>query len=296
MDNDNELNNLKQAEQVRKALEVIVEHLECQDNKIHLLKEYVIAFGYNTAAFLSYLLNKHTYYSRHNQLAEHKTQGPGWFYFTIEACTDQLYLSRDEQDYCIKKLKSAGIIEVVTMGMPPKRYFRLNVVKIAKILVDNSISANMRKNHKLNCGNSSIRTEEKPQLCHIDNIYNNKLKREDIAPPSGSAKKPSSSSPEKKIKKAKHVEVTQDEHQKLVEKFGPELTKQGYEELSEWKQSADPKQVKKHASDYYRLRKWVIPDLVANSSKNSNVAKHRQGSKLVTPGDAEPDTFRRKRL
>ncbi len=103
---------------------------------------------------------------------------------------------------------------------------------------------------------------------------------------------------EDKIEVEKGVNVTKSEHEKLVIKYGLDLVKEGYKDLSEWKLSASPTQVRKHASDYYRLRKWVLPSLKEEVIKESQlrIAKHRRGSHLVTPGDYDEDNFRRERI
>jgi len=111
--------------------------------------------------------------------------------------------------------------------------------------------------------------------------------------------------PVEKYKPHKNIEVTAKEHQKLVEKHGIEIVNECYEYLSDWKQSANPKMVAKHSSDYLRLRTWVATtvldqrqknDRIKQQSNHKNIAPHRQGSKLVTPGDAEYDGSRIKRL
>lgn len=123
------------------------------------------------------------------------------------------------------------------------------------------------------------------------------------APPNGDAKENSSASQsqERKIQKAPNVFVTDSEHQKLVAKHGESLTQEGYEDLSEWKKSATPSQVKKHTSDYYRLRKWVLPAILEGNAKadklqQGKIATHRKGSKLTTAGDLDEDTFKRRRI
>jgi hypothetical protein len=196
------------------------------------------------------------------------------------------------------------------MGSPPKRYFRLNLCKIANIFLDKKIEGNMRVSLKLKCGKPTIRSAENTQLLHIYNKSKDMKedkKEEYIAPPFGDAKKISSSSfssssphssEQEKLVRQPQVEVTNDEHKKLIEKFGEDFVKEGYIELSDWKNSASPHQVKKHKSDYYRLRKWVIPGLIDQNSKlnESKIAKHRRGSPLVTPGDYDEDNFRRVRI
>lgn len=296
---DADINNFDQHISLEDADAVIAEQLSQQDSKYFLLEHLVIAFGFNIAGFLGYLINKHYYYKRTKQLVSHKTKGDGWFYFTIENASDELHLSRHEQDNCIKKLKDSGLIEVVTMGVPAKRYFRLCLVKIAKIFVDPDVCSSLRKSGKLACRKAATPDAEKRQTGHIYNKIEDKKENKDSAPPNGDAKKLSSSnSPmDKKTERSPGVFVTEPEHVKLISKFGEVMTTQGYEELSEWKASATPAQVNKHKSDYFRLRKWVIPQLIADANKFiPNVAKHRQGSKLATPGDRDEDNFRRRRL
>lgn len=93
---------------------------------------------------------------------------------------------------------------------------------------------------------------------------NIKKEQEEYAPPKGDAKKPDLLI---KIKRAENVETSEKEHEKLIEKFGEKLVLEGYQDLSDWKESAQPSQVKKHKSDYYRLRKWVVPDIVQKTKQ-----------------------------
>lgn len=306
---DNNTQDFSQVKTLDQANAVITEVLAEQQNKYFLLEHLVIAFGYNCAAFLGYLINKHYYYLRTGQM--HDASGGNWFYVTIDSAEEQLHLSRDEQDNCIKKLKAENLVEVKAFGSPPRRHFRLNVLEIAKILVSPNVVTKLRKNLKLNCGNPTNQNAGNPQIL----IYNKKEEirdsKESIAPSKDDAKKPAASFPlpdlpdkkpdRPKNERAPGVFVSDEENLKLLNSFGDEATKMGYEDLSEWKKSASPSQVKKHASDYYRLRKWVIPGIVDQMRKGSyrndhRIAKHRQGSKLVTPGDYDEDNFRRERI
>lgn len=72
----------------------------------------------------------------------------------------------------------------------------------------------------------------------------------------------------RKSNKFSHVETSDEEHEKLLKKFGEKLVKEGYEDLLEWKTSKaqiSPKDLMKH-TDYRRLRKWVIPELLKKQS------------------------------
>lgn len=98
------------------------------------------------------------------------------------------------------------------------------------------------------------------------------------------------------LNRAKDVFTTEEEHQKLIDKFGEEITLKCYAYLSEWKESADPATVKKHGSDYLRITRWVASavrerdlrerELAKRVDKLDNPKKYsRQYSKLHLPQD-----------
>lgn len=139
--------------------------------------------------------------------------------------------------------------------------------RVLKAINPREVESRIPEVHKsapLKCRKMHLSDAEK---CGASYIYNKVDNKEDIYTPSKDVVNENFSLPEseKKIIRSKDVSTTDKEHKKLVEKFGEPLTVEGYQELAEWKQSATPAQVKKHKSDYYRLRKWVIPDLVAKS-------------------------------
>jgi|GEM_PF-3620406 len=86
-----------------------------------------------------------------------------------------------------------------------------------------------------------------------------------------------------KIARFFNVHTTQQEHEKLIKKYGQKLVEQAYENLSEWKKSAKPSQVNKHSSDFYRMNKWVCPD-IQNQNPKAYGAYKRSG-KLVIEAD-----------
>ena len=54
-----------------------------------------------------------------------------------------------------------------------------------------------------------------------------------------------------------NVELTNEEHKKLVDELGDVMVAACLDELAEWK-ITNPSQAKKHKNDYLRIRKWVI--------------------------------------
>ena len=256
-------------------------------------------------------------YEQHiDKLVSHDRYGDGWFYATIDNVEFQTGLTRREQDSAIDKLKRLGCIEIAVFDSPPKRFIRVNDEKINEYLgikiellncQNVQISKqDLRKDLKSTQKNTTDMTKTpnridknaKSGLLNIIQEHKRDNIREIHAPTELDACVPVSSLSQNLPPKAKtpttkphaNVEVTVDEHAKLVEKFGEDLVKEGYADLSEWKDSASPSVVAKHKSDYRRLRKWVIPALVkegldALKQKQANIAPHRRGSKMVTSGD-----------
>jgi hypothetical protein len=246
--------------------------------------------------------------------------GTDLFYATIDYLHERTGLTRREQDTALEKLKSLGFLNVKVFGIPPRRYFSLNTDKILEFFNLKKINTICTK-RQIDLPKEPKKTSKKDyNLAEMTNCPGGNDKSVSIytyepeeelkeihAPPNGVASASNckhsfkEKSPEKKgiLRPKPNVSIAQDEHDKLVEKFGVDLVKEGYEDLSEWKDSADPKTVAKHKSDYRRLRKWVIPNLIEDKQKAERVAQqkiapHRRGSKLVTPGDyeCEPKKFK----
>ena len=57
---------------------------------------------------------------------------PGWVYKTIMGCYLETGLTRSQQDRAIKILIRMGILEKRRMGLPPKRYFKINLERLLK--------------------------------------------------------------------------------------------------------------------------------------------------------------------
>lgn len=304
---------------------VVVSKIFHQNTNSNYTK-YNNSFGHIVGVTCAVMMSKlaQMYEAYINELVSHDKYGDRWFYATIDNIEYQTCLTRREQETAIQKLKSMGIIEVAVFGTPAKRFFRINEDKLNEYLgikIELLDCRNVQtSNHKYK--NKAEKPRKEPEinqkeitrLAETPNCFGGngshglintiqEHKRENIrentyAPSGDSANEPASFSsanqPTKEmpvlVEGAPNVKVTRPEHDKLVEKFGVDLVMEGYDDLSEWKKSANPKQVAKHASDYYRLRKWVIPDLLkrqadAERIKQQAIAPHRRGSKMVTSGD-----------
>lgn len=81
------------------------------------------------------------------------------------------------------------------------------------------------------------------------------------------------------------VGISDEHHQELTNKHGLENTKKFYIYLADWKASkaqVSPKDVKKH-SDYYRIKKWVIKEVLENQT--STTGSYKRTGKLAIESD-----------
>ncbi len=84
----------------------------------------------NAAIFLSEIASRYRYHRDRGELLNDLKYGEGWFYLTQETVEERTYLSRKNQDTAFKILESLNLIEKKTLGLPAKRYFRLNKKEI----------------------------------------------------------------------------------------------------------------------------------------------------------------------
>jgi len=291
--------------------------------KFFLWEVFVKELGYNAAAFLGYLINKYFYYLGQGKLASHKKYGAGWFYFTIDKAKEEIYLSRDEQDVCIKKLKSQGLIEQKLFSNPARRFFRLNLEKIAQILsISEKFAENpqtespssLRESRKLVCGkptnrslyNNTYSTNNREQNTHTPTPLTKPKDPEEKVRDSACAESVSvQKSPPTQISKTKTVLPTKDYGPdglvKMTEKQYEDLLKHmSAEERARWIDDVsneigaqgEAKFNKKYSSHYHVILKWKRYREVKTGGKDqSKIAPHRRGSKYVTPGDYQDDDF-----
>ena len=67
-----------------------------------------------------------------------KGRDKDWIYKTIKEIKEETALSRNEQDGAIKRLKQLKVIEVKLKGVPAKRHFKLNLLKISNLVCGSS--------------------------------------------------------------------------------------------------------------------------------------------------------------
>src|SRR5690606_14212855 len=93
----------------------------------------------NAAILLSELINRHRYHAENEELVDCPKNGAGWFYYTVEKCEERTCLSKDEQRFAFKILERNGFFEMVRIGIPGKRHFRLNTPAIISFITSNKV-------------------------------------------------------------------------------------------------------------------------------------------------------------
>ncbi len=129
---------------------------------------------------------------------------------------------------------------------------------------------------------------ESSSYTHIDH----KEEPSTDAPPSAAPKRKSSSQKVAQtvvlVERVPLVNLSDEQHASLLQKHGAATLQSAYLALSDWKQSkaaSDPHAVNKH-TDYYRLIKWVIPDLVkGNSPGGYGGSRYNPRGKLAISAD-----------
>jgi hypothetical protein len=112
-----------------------------------------------------------------------------------------------------------------------------------------------------------------PPLVINDNIVIND--ESNIHAPFSSSKKNQRKPFIQRIERRQFVFTSEEEHSKLLKKYGQILTEKAYDDLNRWKESkseADPKKNDLH-TDYYRIMKWVVKSILEEEKKpkqNSN--------------------------
>lgn len=82
--------------------------------------------------YLMDLLSKHDYHLERNELTTINGVD-GYFYACIDDMQKRTTMCRSTQDSCMKKLNLLGLVSHVVKGVPPKRYFKINIGNILEI-------------------------------------------------------------------------------------------------------------------------------------------------------------------
>ena len=151
------------------------------DSYLVLNKELIKKLGLIPASLLCELCSEYNYYEKVNKL-----EYGIYFYSTQKNITENIGISRHQQDSAIEILEKLNLLQEKRMGMPSKRYFKLNFDKIEEFLKKNAnfnentinsqeIDKNTEKTtknqdcQKLTIKIDPLKNNEKSRLSKIDN-------------------------------------------------------------------------------------------------------------------------------
>ena len=225
-------------------------------------KILIKAVGTDAAIILGELCSEYNYWEQRDELVNKQ-----WFYSTRENIEDNTGLSEHKQRIAINKLLKLELIETKKMGIPCKTYYKLNELNILNCYRDtqknllkspkNPVVENL-DNKTLN---NSITSDEKIEQQDIEkfDINNNKNKNNE-----NHTHEPSPN--EEKKEYATQVQMTEKEHQDLIDTYGEDMAKQLIEQLSLYKQAKG----KNYESDYAAILYWVTERVRELEKKDAN--------------------------
>jgi hypothetical protein len=106
------------------------------------------------------MLSQALYWTRVQERTNPKADG--WFYKTQAEWTEEICLSRWEQDGARKILRGLPFWEERKRGAPPKSYFRVDLEKLAEVIAENVEKPHSRLRESITpeCGKTSVQSAE----------------------------------------------------------------------------------------------------------------------------------------
>jgi hypothetical protein len=112
---------------------MVIANLLASTSFIIANKLLIKKLGLGEAVLIGELCSQYNYWK-----AKQGLEG-GWFYSTVANVEAETGIKRTTQTTMLSKLESLGLLEFKKMGMPPKRYVKLDFAKIGLMLDDSSV-------------------------------------------------------------------------------------------------------------------------------------------------------------
>lgn len=207
--------------------------------------------------------------SINKRLKRHQYEGRTWMYQTLQEISAAFpYWSIYQIERFINKAVSLKILR--------KGHF--NKSKLDRTVwyaFENEEKFGISRFHEMDFSESGNGDREIANCIICTDSDTDKNKKESTKEKVGaSAPRAPSSFSEKNIQRAPNVETSEADHQKLVEKYGEEITEQCYQKLSEWKESTPKNKWKK--GDYRSILRWVFDAVQEEKAKKAKIEKVMQ--------------------
>ncbi len=242
-------------------------------------KDLIKTLGLHEAIILGELCSEYTYWESVNQLEQKE-----YFYSTRNNIEKNTGINAHYQRIAIKNLEEVGIIISKRMGIPCKKYYKINEEKVIEYLkrakeMSNSPVIHDMDNKELTentCSNISDIVQDEDEIdINNNNINNNKEHTH------------GRNLIEEKKEYAKEVTMTEMEYQDLINKYGKEKTKTLIEQLSLYKQSTG----KTYQNDYAAILRWVTVKLNEIEREKAKNREFENKYQKVNPEEFPPEFF-----
>lgn len=258
---------------------MILSSLLSSSKYIIVNKDLIQILGLHEAVILGELCSEYSYWESRNQLIQDE-----YFYSTRENIEKNTGINAHYQRAAMKKLEEKEILISKRMGIPCKKYYKINENKVIEYLKKAKIIDELSDVHEVNDKEETISTtnnesdelqEENSVEINNNNINNKKNNNKEHTHEQNEC--------EEKIEYAKKVTMTEKEYQDLVKQYGEQLTSQLIEQLSLYKQANG----KSYENDYSAILRWVtvrIHEIEKEDAKykefknkqNGNLTKKKQ--------------------
>ncbi|MFW6028721.1 MAG: hypothetical protein ACOCRO_00560 [Halanaerobiales bacterium] len=144
------------------------------DGSIVINKYLARKLGLHETVILSELISRYFYHKNKDELKKGK-----WFYCTKEKLEKNTSLNRYYQDKAIDNLIQKKLITKQNMGIPAKRYFKINIKQVRNMVTNKSVKdsqPSLRNSNNLDCKGFTNYSTNNNELNDIKN--NNKYKGE----------------------------------------------------------------------------------------------------------------------
>ncbi len=146
--------------------------LLASDGFLSVNKHIARVVGLDAAVLLAELASSHNYFEVTEQLTSE-----GMFFETVDRIEENTTLSKYQQSKAVNVLVESGILETKKIGIPAKRYFKINEQAVLDLL-DDKMLKNLTTVSK-----KSEPMEVKKVNCNNNNIDNKKENNKKFTPP-----------------------------------------------------------------------------------------------------------------
>lgn len=216
-------------------------------------KDLIKMLGLNEAVILGELCSEYTYWESTNQLDDN-----GYFYSTRENIESNTGINAHFQRIAMKNLEDKGILLSKKMGIPCKKYYKINEDAVIKVLQEAKIIAKSPVVHEVNDKDKTRETssdgcnelQEGQDINTNNNNINNKINNNE-------EHTHAYDQIEEKKQYATKVTMTETEYMDLIKNFGESTSKQLIEQLNLYKEAKGTE----YDNDYAAIIRWVTTRL-----------------------------------